>query len=117
MKYIIAGGRDYADYNTLERVAGKIIRPGDTVVSGGARGADALGERFAERHSLALEVYPAEWERYGKAAGYRRNHRMSLEADGLLAFWDGYSKGTKDMIQQAHKARLEIHIYYYEVSK
>ena len=115
MKWIIAGGRDFDDYETLKRVASKAIRRGDTIISGGAKGADSLGERFAEANKLDLERYPAEWEKYGKAAGYRRNHRMSLVAEGLIAFWDGRSSGTKHMIEQAHKARLTTLVHYYEV--
>jgi hypothetical protein len=113
MRWIIAGGRDFADYDTLKRIAGKVIRPGDTIISGGAKGADSLGEEFAERNSLEVERYPAEWDKYGKSAGYRRNHRMSLIADGCVAFWDGHSRGTKNMIEQAHAARLLTVVCYY----
>lgn len=114
MKWIIAGGRDFEDYDLLKRTAGKVIRPGDTIISGGAKGADTLGETFAERNKLACERYPAEWDKYGKGAGYRRNHQMSLIADGCLAFWDGHSRGTKNMIEQAHAARLLTVVCYYE---
>ena len=117
MKWIIAGGRDFEDYETLKRIAGRVVRRGDTIISGAARGADQLGETFAERNSLELERYPADWNKYGKGAGHRRNHRMSLEADGLIAFWDGKSRGTRNMIENAHKARLTIVIQYYEAKK
>lgn len=117
MKWIIAGGRDFDDAERLREIASRIIRPGDTILSGAAKGADTLGAEFARRNGLDLEEYPAEWERLGRGAGYARNHQMCQNADGLLAFWDGYSKGTKHCIEEAHKARLEIHIYYYEVSK
>lgn len=113
MRYIIAGGRDFDDYDMVRRSVKGIVRRSDTVISGGARGADSLGEAFAEKNGLDVERYPAEWDKYGKAAGHRRNHRMSLEADGLIAFWDGRSPGTKNMIENAHKARLETHVFYY----
>ena len=113
MRWIIAGGRNFEDYDLLKRTAGKVVRPGDTIISGGAKGADILGELFADRNGLDLEQYPAEWEKYGKGAGYRRNHQMSLIADGLIAFWDGHSRGTKNMIENAHKARLTTLVVYY----
>jgi hypothetical protein len=115
MRWIITWGRDFDDYEVLKRAAGKAIRPGDVIISGGAKGADSLGELFAERNNLELERYPAEWDKYGKGAGFRRNHRMSLIADGCLAFWDGKSGGTKNMIENAHKARLTTLVVYYEV--
>jgi hypothetical protein len=113
MRWIIAGGRDFDDYELLRKVASKVIRPGDTVISGGAKGADQLGEQFAGRNNLKVEVYRAEWDKYGKGAGHRRNHQMSLVADGLIALWDGKSSGTKNMIENAHKARLTTLVVYY----
>ena len=115
MKYIVAGGRDFDDYERLHEECNRLTGVGDVIISGGARGADALGEKYAKEQSelLTLEVYPADWKKYGKGAGHRRNHQMSLIADGLIAFWDGKSTGTKNMIEKAHKARLETHVYYY----
>lgn len=69
------------------------------VISGGARGADRLGELWASYHNVPCRVFPAQWDDYGKAAGYLRNEKMSLEAEAGIALWDGYSKGTKHMIQ------------------
>ena len=61
---------------------------------------------------LAVEYYPAEWEKHGKAAGYKRNARMADNADGLLAVWDGESRGTKHMIREAVDRGLEIRVVY-----
>ena len=111
-----AGGRDFENYERLCAVANRLIEVDDTVISGTAKGADTLGERYAKEHEpfgMRIERMPAEWEKYGKGAGFRRNHRMAQEGDALLAFWDGKSKGTKNMIEEAHKARLETHVYYY----
>ena len=72
-----------------------------TIISGNASGADALGERYAREHSLKLEIYPAEWEEYGKSAGPLRNKLMAEKADFVVAFWDGNSRGTKNMIDCA----------------
>lgn len=117
MKYIIAGGRDFNDYNRLARECAKIIffnklRP--SVVSGCCpNGADSLGIRWANKESLEIERFPAEWDKHGKAAGAIRNMEMAQNADALIAFWDGKSPGTKNMIENAHKARLETHVFYY----
>lgn len=113
MRWIIAGGRDFEDYERLRDEAANFFAPGDALISGAARGADSLGEKFASECGFEIERHPAEWERLGKRAGFVRNHQMSLIADGLIAFWDGRSKGTKNMIEEAHKARLETHVYYY----
>lgn len=113
MRWVIAGGRDFEDYDTLEKWCDMLLRPGDVILSGTARGADTLGEQYGTDHELSVEKYPADWDTHGKSAGYRRNHQMSLNADGLIAFWDGQSKGTKNMIECAHKARLRTVVVYY----
>jgi len=101
LKVIIAGSRTFSDYNLLKKELDKILGniPGITIVSGGARGADRLGEKYARERGFRLEVYPADWERFGKSAGYRRNEKMARIADMLVAFWDGKSPGTRHMIR------------------
>lgn len=116
-KFIIAGGRDFSDgallFEACSTVMGIYDMDAACVISGTAKGADTLGEEYAEHYGYSVLKRPAEWEKYGKSAGYRRNHQMALEADALIAFWDGKSRGTKNMIEEAHKARLETHVYYY----
>lgn len=110
MKVIIAGSRDFDDYEALK--AG-IIESGfgiTEIISGGARGADALGERYAEENSLALSIFPADWDKFGKSAGMIRNKEMADNADGLIAYWDGKSRGTKNMIDIANAKKLNVHI-------
>lgn len=70
-------------------------------VSGGCRGADALGQMYANKHLYQLEVYPAEWKKYGRGAGPKRNQYMAELGDYFICFWDGVSKGTKNMIELA----------------
>ena len=115
MIYIVAGGRDFADKRRMERVLSQMIGPADRIMSGCAPGADTLAIEYADERLGERKVLkrPADWDKYGKSAGFRRNHQMALEADVLIAFWDGRSKGTKNMIEEAHKAGLEIHIYRY----
>ena len=120
VKYIIAGGRDFDDIEFLAWKSTAILRdfPKDiiTIVSGCAKGADTLGEKFAEAMKLKVQRMPADWDKHGKAAGAIRNQQMAQEADALIAFWDGVSKGTKDMITKAINYGLEVHIYRYETS-
>ena len=87
-----------------------------SVISGAAKGADTLGERWAQENGLSISRKPADWEAYGKRAGYLRNTEMAEEAgsDGLLcAFWDGKSKGTKHMIDIAKSKGLTVLIFSY----
>lgn len=100
MKTIIAGSRDFVDSDFL--VDHMWHRPDEMqiteVVSGGARGADKLGEAYGSFISVPVTVFPAKWKQYGPAAGPIRNVEMAKYADALIAFWDGKSKGTKHMI-------------------
>lgn len=113
MKYIVAGGRDFDDYDRLEEVVKRLTRPSDTIISGRAKGADSLGEKFAEAHHVEVELFPADWDTHKKAAGVLRNRTMAEHADALIAFWDGGSKGTKNMIDTALRLGLEVHVYPY----
>ena len=119
MKVIIAGGRDFNDYDLLCRKADIILSRQQEVevVSGTAKGADKLGERYAEERGYPIKRFPADWGTHGKAAGYMRNEDMAIYADGLIAFWDEQSKGTKHMIDIAELHKLKIRIVRYSVTK
>lgn len=117
-KLIVAGGRDFNDYDLLSRVlfamadvelADKAI----SIVCGMARGADRLGLHFAGQHDVKLYQFPADWEGYGKYAGYYRNKQMGNFSDALLAFWDGKSRGTKQMIEYMQGLGKPVHIVNY----
>lgn len=118
-RIIIAGSRCFSDYEYLKEKMKSIINPDDciTIISGGAVGADMNGEKFAMEFGYRLEVFNAQWDLYGKSAGYIRNESMAIFAskeNGVLcAFWNGKSRGTKSMIQLAKKYNLEIHIFIY----
>lgn len=115
MKLIIAGGRDFSDYDLLTKeVETLIVGEADVeIVSGGAKGADRLGEFFAIDHDLPIKRFPADWDRYGKAAGFKRNSEMADYADHCICFWDGKSKGTGHMINLAKNKGLHITIVNY----
>lgn len=96
-KVIIAGGRDLTDFDYLENRCIEITLFSEIIeiVSGGAKGADALGQRLAEEWGIPLIKFPADWDTHGKKAGYLRNEQMAQYADVLVAFWDGKSKGDQ----------------------
>lgn len=110
MKVIIAGSRGFEDYNFLRWNCDEILnfQKEVEVVSGTANGADKLGEKYATDNGYPIKRFPAEWEKYGKSAGYRRNEEMAKYADALIAFWDEKSKGTKHMIDLAKRYGLKI---------
>ena len=116
-RLIIAGSRGFDDFARLSeevdrfclRQSIKVVE----VVSGGARGADRLGERWANELSIKVTRFPAQWATYGKSAGMVRNRRMAEYATHLIAFWDGSSRGTQNMIEVARKQGLEVLVVAY----
>ena len=88
-----------------------------TVVCGKAKGSDTLGEQYAKEHGYEVQYFPADWNRYGKVAGYIRNTTMAKNADALVAFWDGESPGTKHMIETAQSLGLRVRVKTYGASK
>lgn len=119
IKVIIAGTRDFNDYAFLKKNVDYFlqgINPNNEeieIVSGNARGADKLGERYAKEHNLPVKLFPANWDKYGKRAGYLRNQEMANYSDVLIAFWDEKSKGTKHMIDIAKKQDLTVIVVGY----
>ena len=99
MKLIIAGSRTFTDYQKLCQVLAPDRHRVTQVLTGGARGADQLGYRWAWKHAIRHHLFRADWERFGKSAGMRRNHQMAQAGDVLIAFWDGKSPGTAHMVQ------------------
>lgn len=116
-KVIVAGSRDFNDYELLERELINFLRgkkPNEVeIVSGGARGADRLGEKFAKEKGCKLTIMNADWNRYGKSAGYRRNVEMAEYSNACVVFWDNVSKGSKHMIDIAEKKDLDLKIVKY----
>jgi hypothetical protein len=129
MKVIIAGNRNFTNYELLKKEVGFILQNIKEVeiVSGrcdrgvhtftapdGTKvyGADGLGERWAFEKGYDVKYFPADWVKYGLSAGPRRNREMAAYAQGLIAFFNG-SRGTRDMIEAAKEKRLRIHIVKY----
>ena len=117
-KLIVAGGRDFYDYQLLSDTlfnmsSGIYVDYAISIVSGMAGGADRMGYLFAKEHQVKIYGYPANWDKYGKRAGFMRNEVMGDFADGLLAFWDGKSRGTKHMIDYMTKLNKPVHVIEY----
>lgn len=104
MRLIIAGSRtipvgvSLLIVDAMMRVHG--WRP-EQIISGGADGPDEAGKVWAKQHDVLCRVMPAHWHVYGRGAGPERNGRMAEVGTHLLALWDGYSTGTRDMIDRA----------------
>lgn len=111
MKVIIAGSRTITDPSIIQKAIASSKFPITEIISGGARGVDTLAASYACKKKLDLTIMPAKWHLYGKAAGPIRNAEMAKLADGLIAIWDGKSKGTFNMIQLARREKLAIHIH------
>ena len=114
-KLIVAGGREFDDYVRLHGVLMTLASTiyadrAISIVSGMARGADALGHRFAKVERVQVYEFPADWDKHGKRAGFIRNQDMANFSDGLLAFWDGQSRGTAHMIETMRKAGKPVHV-------
>jgi hypothetical protein len=111
MKLIIAGSRTFTDYQFLCHTLAPECHRITEVIHGGARGADQLGFRWAVKHHIRSRCFAAEWERFGKSAGIRRNYQLAQAGDLLIAFWDGRSPGTRHIIscmQQLGKPVVEV---------
>jgi hypothetical protein len=116
VRVIIAGSRSITDQKVVLRairISNQVIQTAliDTVLSGGALGVDQIGEFWAYDNGLEVERHPADWKKWGNAAGMRRNAHMAKHADGLIAVWDGKSNGTLNMIQNAIDRDLAIYIH------
>ena len=119
MKYLlIAGSRNFEDREIFDRVTEEII-DGDhqftVIVEGGASGADTMAREYAQEHDMRHIEFKAEWKKYGRAAGPKRNDEMIAfikEKNGMaLYFWDEESRGTKQCIDSARRKGIDIVIW------
>ena len=119
-RMIVCGGRDFNDYGFFSACMDRLIAYYDNIrlVSGHARGVDILAEQYAAEKGIQIQVFPAEWKKYGKAAGPIRNRDMldyAKEVNPVVAaFWDGKSRGTGNMLKQAEDIGAKVHIFQYE---
>ena len=117
---LVVGTRTFADYKLMcEKLDAMLVNHKNVViVSGGARGADTLAERYAKERGYGFKVFNADWSRYGKKAGYIRNKQMHVyiakqKLRGVVAFWDGNSKGTAQNFELAEEYKNQIRVVRY----
>lgn len=118
LRLIVAGSRTWKDYELLKVNLNEILadlyinQPFEvvTIVSGTAKGADELGEKFADEYNYTVKKFPADWDKLGKKAGFLRNIEMAKYSHACVVFWDGKSKGTKHMIETAKQHNLTVYV-------
>lgn len=122
MNICIAGGRNFTDYKLMEtkllsyfteNYNIRFLKEECIILCGKAKGVDTLGEKFGKTYCKHVEYFPAEWNKYGKSAGYRRNVDMAKKADYVFVFWDGMSKGSKHMINISKQLNKIVKIIRY----
>ena len=114
-RVIVCGSREWSNRALISHSLAALREQGKkvTIVHGDARGADTLAASVAANLGYAVEAYPANWARFGRGAGPIRNEEMaSMGADLCLAFWDGHSKGTKDMISRAREHEIPVQLVF-----
>lgn len=120
-RVIVAGSRSFSNYSLLSLVCSQKlfewlerfpagVEVDVAVISGTARGADKLGERWAAENGYGLLLYPADWDRWGKSAGPIRNAEMVAVADAAILFWDGSSRGTANCLELCQTKGIPIHV-------
>lgn len=116
-RVIIAGGRDFNNFEMLEANCDYYLqnKKNFVVVCGMAKGADKLGYDYAIKMNQSVSSYPADWKNFGAKAGPLRNKLMAENADCLIAFWDGESKGTENMISIAKTLGLKVRVIKYKM--
>lgn len=114
MRVIVAGGRDFRDWELLCATLNEKKDMIDEIVCGESRGADIGGKTWAEENGIPVVSFVAQWSEYGNAAGPIRNKAMARYADYLIAFWDGKSKGTKNMIEEMRRLGKHGEVIFYE---
>lgn len=117
-KIIIAGSRGFNNYDFMKDKVDKLIsairnEKDIIIISGTANGADKMGEKYAIREGFNLIQKPADWDKYGKRAGYLRNQEMADIADACVIFWDGVSPGSKHMYDICKKSNVAVRLIKY----
>lgn len=109
-KVIVAGSRDITDFTTVQGAINDSPFTPTEIVSGGADGVDALGEKWSRLNSVDAKTFQANWNKHGKSAGPKRNKKMANYADAAVIVWDGESAGTRNMLENALASRLDVYV-------
>lgn len=122
MKLAVVGSRTYTDYKDFrtkllsmvsyyfdsrkKRVAFSV-----DIITGGAKGADSLAELWAKGNQVSCKVIKPDYNKYGRGAPFVRNTEIAKECDEMVAFWDGHSKGTEDVLKKAVQFGKRVTIF------
>jgi hypothetical protein len=106
MKVAVIGSRTFSSYESVVNVLSKIKIT--EIISGGAVGADSLGERYAKDNDIPTKIFLPDWKTHGKKAGFLRNTQIIEECEMVVAFWNMESKGTKDSLDKAEKLGKKV---------
>ncbi len=115
-RVVIAGSRNFNDYELFANVVGEFLKPileeyELIIVSGHCSGTDLMGERYGKENGLEVEIFPAEWNKYGRGAGPCRNRQMVAVADFAIVFPHANGKGTQSVIKYAEQKGIPVEIY------
>lgn len=108
MRVAVVGSRNFQNYVLLKQILAE--HEITEIVTGGAKGADSLGEKYANEHNLPILIFKPDWKRLGRGAGPARNKTIVESADLIVAFWDRASKGTQSSINIAQKLNKPLRI-------
>jgi hypothetical protein len=112
MKLAVVGSRTFNDYELLKKNLDEIHKetPITLIISGGAKGADSLSEKWADENGIPKQIFKPDWDKFGKRAGFLRNIDIILNSEQVLAMWDEKSKGTQHSINLAdhHKIPYKV---------
>lgn len=115
IKLAIVGSRTFDNYDELNIMINKIIKENNynisLIISGGAKGADTFAEQYAKENNIETLIFPAEWKKYGRRAGYLRNVDIIKNCDICIAFWDGFSGGTAHDLELCYEYKKKCFIY------
>ena len=122
MKLAIVGGRNFTNTILFNKVIDRLLKRKifievTEIVSGGARGIDTLAENYANKHSLKTTIFLPDWNKYGRSAGFKRNVEIISNANIVIAFWDGQSKGTSHSIKLTKDLSKTLVIVKYSVKQ
>lgn len=112
MRIGIVGSRGFKDYKLLKDTLDN-FKSITAIISGGAKGADSLGTKYADNNGIEKIIHYPDWDEHGKSAGFVRNSDIVRDSDLVISFWDGKSKGTRDSIAKAYKTRTPIMVIHY----
>jgi predicted Rossmann fold nucleotide-binding protein DprA/Smf involved in DNA uptake len=102
MKIAVVGSRTFNDYDLLKKSLDNLYPNISLIISGGAKGAYSLAEKYAKDEGIPTQIFKPNWKKYGKAAGFVRNKDIIAASDMVIAFWDCVSHGTKNSIEHAY---------------